>query len=497
MSAKLAGWIKKEWSDSKSDLFAAFVERCLEFALEGGFIGMITMQSWMFLSTFRSLRQSLLERNRLTNMAHLGTSAFDTIGGDVVSTTAFVFEYRTPASSPGTYVRLIGYPSEAAKESTLRLAAANPAHANRFSVSVKEFLRIPGVPISYWLSDSFRSVFAENPSVADIATTRLGMTTANNGLFTRSWFEVSRIRFAPNHRKPVETERWVPYNKGGRFRKWYGNMDTVLDWADDGYAIKHYGEETGAIRSTVPNTSYYFRKCATWSKVSGTLAMRFRPEGSIFDVAGACAFTESDAGIAKVLAVANSMFARFALEALSPSVNFEGGQVDDLPIPRNFPARILEQDMIARLVDIAKRDWDQYETSWDFLRSPLLRDSLSMPESYALLRQELQSMVDETREIENEVNSSLVAAFGLAHEISAVVSENEVTLNANPSYRYSTGRERHVAEAALRRDIAAEFISYSVGCMLGRYSLDEPGLILANQGDTLHGVLREGAESVV
>src|SRR5260370_24424980 len=180
-------------------------------------------------------------------------------------------------------------------------------------------------------------------------------------------------------------------------------------------------EEAGSIRSTVPNTTYYFRKCATWSKVSGTLAMRFRPEGSIFDVAGACAFAESDEGIAKVLAVANSMVARFALEALSPSVNFEGGQVDNLPVPRNFPSRILEQNMIAGLVDIAKRDWDQYETSWDFLRSPLLRDSSSASESYKLLREELQSMVDETRKIENEFNSSLVAAFGLADEITVVV----------------------------------------------------------------------------
>ena len=493
MSARLADWTKKQWPESKSDIFAAFIERSLSLAIAKGLVGMITMQSWMFLSSFRNLRQSLLARSVLTNMAHLGTNAFETIVGDVVSTTAFTFERRTPGSSLGTYVRLVSYPSEAAKESELRLAASDPVHSSRFSVSVEDFLKIPGAPISYWLSDAFRNIFSGNQSVAEVATTRLGMTTANNELFTRSWWEVSRSRFAPHRRTSNDLrrgiERWVPYNKGGRFRKWYGNMETVLDWADDGHAIRNYGAESGIIRSTVPNTSYYFRECATWSKVSGNLAMRFRPQGSIFDVAGACAFTETGENLDKVLAVANSRIAKLAVEALSPSVNFEGGQISDLPIPRDFPARILEDGMVARLVGIAKRDWDQYEVSWAFEQSPLLNSSVSVAESYSRLRVEFQSMVDETRHIESEINSSLVGAFGLIDEVNPLVSEDEVTLNASLSYRYGAGKDPDTVEAVLRRDTVAELLSYSVGCMFGRYSLDEPGLILADQGATLHDYL--------
>lgn len=492
MGKRLGEWTKREWPNSKSDLFATFIERCLLLAQRGGFVGMVTMQSWMFLSSFKTLRQSILEQYRLTNMAHLGTNAFDTIGGEVVSTTAFIFENRASVSLPGTYLRLVDYPSEAAKESALTLAASDSMHPDRFTVSVKEFLKVPGTPISYWLSDAFRSVFSANPSLADIATTRLGMTTANNSLFTRLWFEISRCRFAPNcgngDQLRAGIERWVPYNKGGRSRKWYGNMDTVIDWADDGYSIKHYGEESGSIRSTVPNTGYYFRKCVTWSKVSGTLAMRFRPEGSIFDVAGACAFADSDEDLTKVLAVANSKFAKQALAALSPSVNIEGGQVDDLPIPFNFPEVLLEQNSISRLVEIAKRDWDQYETSRDFVRPALLSDC-QLSTSYSHLRNELQSMVDETLMIENEVNVALIEAFGLTGEVDSVVSKDEITLNANPVYRYGVGKSDDAVEVALRRDTISDFISYAVGCMFGRYSLNEPGLVLADQGGTLQDYL--------
>lgn len=493
MSAELAEWTKMRWPDSKSDLFAVFIERSLSLAVPGGLVGMITMQSWMFLTSFRSLRQRLLERSLLTNMAHLGTNAFETIGGDVVSTTAFVFERRAPGGLVGTYVRLVPYSSEGAKESELRLAVSDLERQSRFSVPVEDFLKIPGAPISYWLSDTFRDIFAKSQSLADVATTRLGMTTANNELFTRSWWEVSGSRFAPNRRSSQElvqgVERWVPYNKGGRFRKWYGNMETVLDWADDGHAIRNYGAETGTIRSTVPNTSYYFRECATWSKVSGNLAMRFRPQGSIFDVAGACAFAETTAGIDKVLAVANSKVAKLALEALSPSVNFEGGQVNDLPVPKDFPAQIIEDGMVTRLVEIAKLDWDQYEISWDFERSPLLNGSISISDAYSAHRNECQSMVDDTRHLESEINLSLISAFGIEGEIEPAVSEDEVTLNASMSYRYGAGKDATIVEVSLQRDIVADFVSYSVGCMFGRYSLDEPGLILADQAANLQHYL--------
>jgi hypothetical protein len=494
MDSHLNNFAKTCFPNSKSDLFSMFIEQCLWLSRSHGYAAMVTMQSWMFLSSFKSLRLSLLTRCTMTNMAHFGTNAFDTIGGAVVSTAAFVFSRRVSVGNRGTYLRLVSLQSEETKNFELRQAASDKNCPSRFEVRAEEFLSMPGAPISYWLSEKFRGIFENNQRLAEVATTRLGMTTANNELFTRFWWEVSQVKFVSNIQKSTEiasSTRWVPYNKGGRFRKWYGNMETVLDWANDGFAIKHYGEETGAIRSTVPNTSFYFGECATWSKVSGKLAMRYRPPGSIFDVAGACAFTDSTEALYKVLAVANSRIAKLALEALSPSINFEGGQINDLPIPRVFPEEILDENMVPRLIAIAKQDWDLYENSWDFERSPLSADDHRTPirESYVRLRTIFKAMVTETCLIESKINSALASTFLLADEVDPVIADDEITLQANPKFRYGLTKEIVGTEVNLLRDAISDFVSYAVGCMFGRYSLDETGLVLANQGDTLQEYL--------
>lgn len=493
LDAWLVSYAKRSFPNSKSDLFAMFIERCLGLTNANGTTAMVTMQSWMFISSYEKLREQIVWRSPVTSMIHLGEHAFDSIGGAVVSTTAFVLEPDGDPCRVGSFIRAVEGVNEAAKRSSV-LEATKDLDCNwRFSAISQDFSKIPGSPIAYWVPEVLRSVFCAHPALSSLATTRLGMTTANNDLFTRAWWEISSKKFSSSSRSQIELDctdrRWVPYNKGGGFRRWYGNMDTVVDWEHGGDAIRNYGATTGKVRSTVPNIDYYFRECATWSKVSsGPLAMRYRPEGSIFDVAGACAFSDSRSNLNRILAVANSEFAKHALEALSPTLNFEGGQINHLPIPTCLSV----DELVEHLIVESKDDWDDFETSWGFTAPSWFRDSTagasncganlrecvrSASEEWALVTRDQQA-----REIEN--NHQVAQAFGLSADLSPEIPLHRVSLNRNIEFRYGPGKTPAEYLALERGDVADELISYALGCIFGRYSLDEPGLILADQGST-------------
>ena len=246
----------------------------------------------------------------------------------------------------------------------------------RYIANTENFSKIPGSPIIYNFSSSFFLIYETSPILSQVGLTRLGMTTANNDLFVRYWYEicVRKCNFHATQEEGVRKDKWVPYNKGGNARKWYGNLDCVVDWENNGYAIKHYGEKEGHIRSTVPNTEYYFLECGTWSKVSsGKFAMRYRPNGSIFDVAGACLFTKSRGRLFRLLSFMNSCVAKYMLESLSPTMNFEGGQISNLPIANKvFDLADDVTQSILENISLSKSDWDSYETSWDFKKHPLI-----------------------------------------------------------------------------------------------------------------------------
>ena len=369
MNPLLTNYVKTNYPDSKSDLFACFIERCGQMAKKNGYQAMITQHAWMFLSSFEKLRTKLLAVD-IVNMAHLGARAFEEIGGEVVQTTSFVIRKSHVADYKGEYCRLIEPTTQQGKEDMFL------AGENRYEADQSNFSKIPGSPVAYNFSEKVFRAFEAFKPLPEYGITRLGMTTASNEIFVRLWFEVAIRRCyldATNAEQVLNAHaKWVPYNKGGVFRRWFGNMDCVVNWENDGYKIKHFGEDKGHIRSTVPNTEYYFLECGTWSKISsGKIAVRYRPVGSIFDVAGACIYSQNRTNLYLLIAFLNSNVAMKLLSVLSPTMNFEGGHISSLPIciPDNNADYTTK---VENCISISKDDWDSYETSWDFKRNPLI-----------------------------------------------------------------------------------------------------------------------------
>lgn len=368
MGAKLAEFVKKQYPDSKSDLFAVFMERGREYTKANGYLAMITQHAWMFLSSFEKLRAKLMEIDTV-NMAHLGARAFEEIGGEVVQTTAFVMQNRHVHGFKGMYARLIEPTTQDGKEEMFLDGQ------NRFSARQDNFEKIPGAPVAYNFSEKVFQTFEKFPALCNEVVTRLGMTTADNDRFVREWFEVSSEKCIMNAKSKEEViqnnKKWVSYNKGGKYRKWYGNIENVVNWENDGYEIKNFSDSKGKIRSTVPNTEFYFRECGTWSKISsGIIAFRYRPVGSIFDVAGACMYSESD--LLFYIAFCNSKVAMLILEVLSPTLNYEGSHIAALPVESQQVDNPEIEMKATECVEISKEDWDSFETSCDFKRHPLI-----------------------------------------------------------------------------------------------------------------------------
>ena len=383
MSALLSQFMKEEYPDAKSDLFAGFIKRCTKLAGPRGSVAMITMQSWMFLSSYEKLRASLLTNQRITSMLHLGARAFDSIGGEVVSSTAFVVENALEGSRnsarkrAGAFIRLVDGTSEAEKVAALGDALAQRTRdAGFYLASDADFAAIPGSPIAYWLSEKMRSVFAAGRPLCEVANLRQGLATADNNRFLRQWWEVSRARsaFACTSREEAAASgaRWFPYNKGGEFRKWYGNQEYVVNWEHDGAEIRLFGTEGGGRpRSRAQNTDTYFSPSVSWSKVSsGAPAFRAYPPGFIYDVAGTSIFAVTDQERLGLLSFANSEVAFEQLAAVAPTLNYEVGQVASLSVADARADEVVA--LAADAVETAKVDWNVSETSWDFMSNPLV-----------------------------------------------------------------------------------------------------------------------------
>jgi type II restriction/modification system DNA methylase subunit YeeA len=331
-----------------------------------------------------------------------------------------------------------------------------------------------------------------------IGDTRQGMATSDNNRFLRVWAEVSFEKVCLNAKSRDDAaksaKKWFPYNKGGDFRKWYGNSEFFVNWEDDGkelldYAASLYGSPTRTIKSI----SEYFKPCISWSKISSAnLAMRFYPEGYLFDVAGCCIFSRSNSDLMFLLGYSNTIMVRRLLASISPTLNFEAGQIASLPI-LELDRRLLAEKPL-KLIEKAKSDWDAYETSWDFTSLSLLHPDYLQPtlkSTYQKLRTHWQEMTLEMQRLEEENNRIFIDAYGLQDELIPKVPLNEITLTCNPHYRYGGNKSDEELEVLLLADTIKEFISYSVGCMFGRYSLDKPGLILANQGETVQDYLSQ------
>ena len=497
MNPKLSEFAKKKYRNSKSDLGIMFIERNLKMVVRQGHIAMITMQSWMFLSSYEKLREQLIKDSTILSMAHLGARAFDSIGGEVVSTTAFVIENQHIHEKNGAFVRLVDGGSEKEKLYALKGVINNPASGRLYRVSADAFQKIPGYSIAYWFSEKIFNIFLNTEKLENHIETAVGLFTCDNDRFLRNWSEIPQKHIAFNTRNIEEAlqskMKFFPYNKGGGYRKWFGLNQLIVNYEENGKEIREYRKKVGQSYS-LPGESHYFRGGITWSGLtSANRSFRKSKEGFIFESnKGQMLFTVDEMNI---LGFLNSNTCAELLQVINPTMSIQSNDIKSIPLHLvNSEFGVIPKSCYL----LAKSDWDSYETSWDFTSLPLIDASYrgdTLSSTYSNLRAHWNEMTLEMKRLEEENNRIFIEAYGLEDELTPDVPLKEITLTCNPYYRYGDNKSDSELEELLLADTMKELISYAVGCMFGRYSLDKPGLILANQGETYEDYCRLVPES--
>lgn len=469
VSGKLNEYAKKEYPDSKTDLFAMFIERCSQMNISNGFQAMITMHAWMFLSSYETLRKKLICRDTV-NMIHLGARAFEEIAGEVVQTTSFVICNRDTRDYQGYYCRLLEPNSQSGKEQMYLKGI------NRYISTQSNFAKIPGLPVAYWISDAFIKDFEKAERLAEVCETRKGLATSDNNRFLKLWEEVSfdNIGFSisSNNETKLIDKKWYPLNKGGEFRRWYGNRDYVINWKNDGFEIRNFKDNSGKLLSRPQNTQYNFRRALTWSKITTSIfSARLSEGGFLFDDAAAICYHDNEAIITFILGYLNTKISQYALSVLNPTINIQIGDIGNLPILIDDNQDI--HKLVNECVAISKYDWDSFETSWDFVRHPLIAvipknrllfeiGKIDLAECYMCWEAECKERFNKLKENEEQLNRIFISIYGLEDELTPQVNDKEISIR----------------KANLQREVKS-LISYAVGCMFGRYSLDVEGLAYA------------------
>ena len=481
MNPGVKAFAKQNFPRSKSDLFAMFLERGFQMSLPRGWVSMVTMESWMFLSSYEALRSELLSRHTLQGMVHMPYVGKGGTPMGINFGTAAAFWNQAFNPHFEAHFQCIRYYE--CDDNYLPLEF--PTNNTRLrSAKADDFKKIPGSPIAYWASPKLVAAYGVQGHLGATANPRQGLTTSDNAKFVRFWNEVSlsSIGFGCTNAKDAlaTSRRWFPFNKGGERREWYGNFLEVVDWERDGERIrelvcKKYPYLNGNPDFVTKNRGLYFRPGVTWSKIgSGRFSSRLQMEGVIFSDAGECIFPETNR--LGYVAFLNSVVTHSALEFLAPTLNYKSTDIARIPAP---PADVLAATTVAAdiCVKLAVADWNNFETSWDFRDQPLLRPGLkgaTLEASWRNWEAQSTAAIRRMQELETENNRLFIAAYGLDGELQPEVPEAQITL----------------ARAEARRDMAA-FLSYAVGCMMGRYSPDHPGLILANAGDSLRELLEK------
>ena len=549
----LSKYVKDNYVEAKADLFSVFMDMGMERLEDGGKMAQINMQSWMFLSSFEKLRNIFLYNYIIDSMLHLGPRTFDELSGEVVQNTAFVLtkphdpyggitlsevkalpdeekagwkrRFMEDADkdlndwlvgdAKGTYYRLVDGKNCADKEQLFLSHKAGNEDGNLIyysNVEQKNFEKIPGCPIGYWFNEAFLDLY-ESKMVSDVAIGKNGITTSDNDTFLRLWDEVSfyGIKFKRTKNSMQKTDKWIPYNKAGGKRRWYGNLDYVINWENNGSAIKNLRDEKGKKLASVRNESYYFKEALSWSDIkSNGTSFRYYPNGLIFDASANTAYVNNEKDMYSVLSIANSKVMDMFAEFYNPGIHFKIGNFYNVPYPISENDKVAFAEMARQNISISKQDWDSHETSWDFQGNELLTideqtykeninnfveqhfvetgerldiDS-SLPDSNSLAwrveqyKQKWEHKFMQLHKNEEELNRQFIDIYGLQDELTPDVPLDEITILQQGEISIENNKIVWHDDVLMK-----QFISYAVGCMMGRYSIDHPGLILANQGD--------------
>ena len=373
-NAKLKAFVNENYKDYAGDLFSVFIYRNLLFCGPGGYCGYMAPNVWMFIKSYEKLRLYLLDNKLIVSLVQMAKGAF--FREATVDICTFILQ-NVSSEKEGLYFRLEDFKGDMdVQRQKVLQAIQNPNCGYFYEAQQANFAKIPGSPIAYWVSEFVLNDFKTGKSLSRIASPRVGLQTGENDRFVRLWHEVvfSKANFYAGSREVAQNsgKKWFPYNKGGDFRKWYGNNEYVVNWKDDGFEIKHFADKSGKLRSRPQNVDTYFRESVTWSKISsGMIAFRYKPVGQIYDVAGTSIFTDHNT-LLYLLAFCNSKVAMEIAKILSPTVNYEVGQISSFPILLSSNSRQYIVSIGAELIGLSSGDWDSYETSWDFKKHPLI-----------------------------------------------------------------------------------------------------------------------------
>lgn len=490
MSGKLSGFLKKYYPNSKYDLYAALMEKCNILVKDNFLLSMITQHGWMFIASFEDLRKKLIETD-ITNMLHLGTRAFEEIGGEVVQTTTFVFRKTNYLDYKATYKRLLAANSQHEKEKLFFQTQYS------FVSDKRRYSEIPGNTYAYWVSDSLIKDFKSSCKLSIICETRKGLATSDNNRFLRLWYEPNFFKigfFVLDNSETIETPfKWFPLNKGGEYRRWYGNRDYVINWENNGYEIRNFRDNNGKLLSRPQNTQYNFKNALTWSKITTSLfSARLSEGGFLFDDAAAICFHKDMIMLKYIVGFLNSKCCQMTLSILNPTINVQIGDIGNLPII------VSEQELVtvltSKCMEISKQDWDSFETSWDFITHPLITyrsgtEYADIPidqwqyyisDAYDTWKSNAEEGFKLLKKNEEELNRIFIEIYGLQDELTPDIADKDITV-----HRIFDSKEdvpdsmKGSAYIRTKKDEIISLLSYFIGCMFGRYSLDTEGLAYA------------------
>lgn len=478
----LKKYLRDNYKNYSKDLFSVFIYHNVHQLVKGGYAGYMTPLVWMFIKTYEPLRHDIINNFKIDSLIQMEYSAFEEA---TVPIDTFVL--KNSYDKIGTYLRLSNFKGGmAVQEQKVLEAISAPTVKYLYYTDQSNFDKIPGSPIAYWASENLINDFEKGTPLGELVDAKQGLATADNKRFLRQWFEVGidNISFDSHSIKDsVESgKKWFPYNKGGSYRKWYGNYDYVVNWQNDGYEIRHFADDKGKIRSRPQNTEFYFKEAVTWSDVnSGTFSLRYRSKGSIHDVKGMSAFSKDNNLLFKILALLNAKIGNYVFKMINPTISLQIGNFVNFPFINYKNESLIE--LVKSNIKLGKQDWDAFETSWDFQKNPLLTQNVaSLHQAYTNWSNEALTRFNQLKSNEEELNRIFIDLYGLQDELTPEEDDKEVS----------------VRKADQVRDIKA-FLSYFIGCVFGRYSLDQDGLVYAggDWDDSKYTTFKPNKENII
>lgn len=459
MNGELKEFAKREFPESKSDLFAMFISKGFCHLKPFGNNAMVTMQSWMFLSFFVKLRNEIIEGKNINNFVHIGYNSFPELNSKIAQACAFSISNGVVENYKSDFIGL-NFSEPSADKNKLFL---NERHSLRYSISQKSIKCIPGNPIAFWIGEEERTAFEKNISNGDVCQTSNGIQTGNNEKYVREWWEVNNSEI---------NDKWMLYNKGGQYRKWYGNVTSVINWEDDARDIRH------EKNSGIGPEDLLFKECITWTDVTWRVSARFLPEGYLSDHAGPCAYFNEKDKLYTALAIFNTPLGEGWSKLLNPTLHFQAGDFKKLP----FPGKDIDPDLVSlvkEIVAITKKDWDSNEISNQFKWAK--SDSVCLRSAFNYIVNNNKEIINHSIDIERKIQEKILNIFSINNNV-IDINIDLISLDINPCYKYSSGttEERNLR---FQSEFQFEQLNFIIGCQMGRYSLDREGLVYAHEGN--------------